>query len=79
MCDCIEDLQQKIKDHCTKNKTYKKPIKRVKIEDKILILGDKLQLKTVSNFEIELEGQKKKPLMPVTHSYCPFCGEKIDT
>lgn len=76
MCDCVKELEEKIKDHVTKNKIYKKPVKQVRMKDEIYSLTEGLSTKTVSNFEIELEGQKKKQMMPVAHSYCPFCGEK---
>lgn len=32
--------------------------------------------RTVNTLEITLEGQKKKEVMNMLHTYCPFCGVK---
>lgn len=76
MCNCIKELEEKILNHVTENKLYKKPVKKVKMKGQIFSLGDSLTIKTTSDFEIKLEGQKKKPSMSVAHAFCAFCGER---
>ena len=80
MCDCVEELEEKIKAFATEQKQFKKPIKEVKLKGCIFtMVGNMMTTKTSSTFSIELEGQKKKVDMPVVQSFCPFCGEKKET
>lgn len=78
MCDCIEKIEKNIKVAATENRAYKKNIKKVSIKGKVFGIGETVKLITVSEFEVELEGQKKKEIVKVAHSYCPFCGEETE-
>ena len=77
MCECIKTIEQKVFDHIKDDLNYKKPVISVRMKGKMLSLKSQLSLKITSDFEIELEGQKKKPTIPVTWSYCAWCGEKL--
>lgn len=77
MCDCIDELEKKMAEHLTETKAYKKPIKKVELKGKGFTLGgNSVSVRTKTDFEVTLDGQKKKDTVPVLHSYCPFCGEK---
>ena len=76
MCNCIEEIEEKVKKHLTEIGKYKKPITKVEACGKGFSVDDHFQNVIWHDFEITLEGQKKKPTIPVKHSYCPFCGEK---
>ena len=78
MCNCIKDLEKKIANHLTEKKAYRKPIKKVELKGKCFTLGGSdVSLQTRTDFEVTLEGQKKKNIVPVFHSFCPFCGVKL--
>ena len=79
MCDCIDKLEEKVKEHVVENKQFRKQVVSVSMRGKIISLSDGFKERLSSDFEIELEGQKKREAMPVTWSYCAFCGEKIET
>jgi len=78
MCNCIDELEKKIANHLTEKKAYRKPIKKVEMLGKGFTIGEGVSLRTKTDFEVTLEGQKKKDNVPVFHSYCPFCGEKVE-
>jgi len=78
MCECIEKLESKVKEHVIENKVFRKPVKSVAMRGKIISLSDGFKSRLSSDFEIELERQKKRESMPVAWSYCAFCGEKTD-
>lgn len=73
MCQCVADLEAKIKDKCAGD--YRKPIERVCLAGKVLALGDG-KIKMTSTFNINLEGKKKVETINVHQAFCPFCGEK---
>ncbi len=75
MCNCIDELEKKVAEHLTEKKAYKKPIKKVELTGKGFTLGKNISVRTKTDFEVTLEGQKKKHKVPVFHSFCPFCGE----
>ena len=77
MCDCIEEMEEKLMSYATENGLFKKPIKSVTMKGKAFSLGGGSLGEVVTHeFEFELEGQKKKPTVGVTHQYCPFCGDR---
>jgi hypothetical protein len=76
MCTCIEDLEKKLAEHLTEKKAYKKPIAKVEMMGRAFILTGEVGTRTKTDFEVTLEGQKKKDRVPVFHKFCPFCGEK---
>lgn len=79
-CDCIESIEKDAKARLSEQGRYKKPIKEVKMQGVIIrVTKDMgLQSATASTLQIELDGQKKKETMHMVHSYCPFCGTKIE-
>ena len=77
MCNCIKELEQRIAEHLTEKISYKKPIQKVEILGKGFTLGDSVSVRTKTEFQVTLEGQKKKDKIVVFHSFCPFCGENV--
>lgn len=59
-----------------KNEKYVRHVLRTGYSE--FCIDNSLVLRTCSRAIIELEGQKKKLEQNIMHSYCPFCGEKID-
>lgn len=77
MCNCISELEENLKALAEEKGMYKKPIKSVSMAGKTLSIGgNQLNSVVVHDFEIELEGQKKRKTIKIKHSHCPFCGEK---
>ena len=61
MCDCVEKLEEQIKEFAIEQKQFKKPIKEVRMIGRIFTLENNIMTtKTASAFSIELEGQKRK-------------------
>ncbi len=76
-CTCISDLEKKLLEQCAKNGGYKKSIKSVRmLGTAITFGGNEAKIRTCNQFEIELDGQKKKKLISMFHTFCPFCGTK---
>jgi hypothetical protein len=69
-----------VAEKLTKDKKFKKPIKRVSMRGVAIQVTKEMNLKTrtLNTMEIELDGQKKPVTMNMFHSYCPFCGTKIE-
>ena len=79
MCNCVEEIEEKVLARKAEDPRIKKPIERVRMRDQAIRLGTAgTGVDTFSIFELTLEGQKKKVPVTVIHSHCPFCGEKID-
>jgi len=78
MCNCIAEIEDKILDLAKNDKKYKKPVLRVEMEGKMITLGDVSIIKIATSFKIELEGQKKRPVMLVENLFCQFCGDKLE-
>lgn len=81
MCNCISELEERIKrDIGSKNKKYEKMvIKDVECSGSALVENDnKLELITVIPFHVHHEpiGRKMKTEILMTAKYCPFCGKK---
>lgn len=71
-CKCIEEIESKIKEaHPT---WAGKKIVGIKM-DKVFTFSP-IDIRTSTNIIIEVEGQKKKYDVGMTHTFCPFCGEK---
>lgn len=71
MCNCITEIQAKLETREIKGKK----VSAAKIMT-AAIMFDSMELRTISEAELTLEGQKKKTLQNIVHSYCPFCGVK---
>ncbi|MGV0856883.1 hypothetical protein ACTS9E_15285 [Empedobacter brevis] len=77
MCDCIKNIEERL---VSDYQEYKgKRIIEAEFTDKSFSLeGGKLGILYYSNFQLELEGRKNKVPIPVSHQFCPFCGEKYN-
>jgi len=71
-CNCIKEIESKILE---KHPTWNgKNVTDVSM-DKIFTFNP-TDVRTSTNVVIEVEGQKKKYDVGMTHTFCPFCGEK---
>jgi len=71
-CKCITEIENKILEA---HPIWKgKKVATVKM-DKIFTFNP-TNIRTLTNIVIEVEGQKKKYDIGMTHSFCPFCGIK---
>ncbi len=76
MCNCIKEAEEKLTENC-KKETYRKPFENVRLQKHSVIATGTFKTATYSTALIKLTGQKKLVEMSVMHSFCPFCGEKI--
>jgi len=76
-CECLTNTEKKLLDNYNANEKNKKKALSASIE-KGFIFGKKLQTITYSNVAFQLEGQKKECKLRLFHSFCPFCGIKIE-
>jgi len=78
-CTCVSDLEKKLLAHCSEQGKYKKPVKGVRMLGIAITFGrNETKIRTCSSIEVELEGQKKKEMISMFHTFCPFCGIKQD-
>jgi len=78
-CTCVSDLEKKLLAHCSEQGKYKKPVKGVRVLGIAITFGrNEAKIRTCSSIEVELEGQKKKEMISMFHTFCPFCGIKQD-
>ena len=70
-CNCITEIEEKVKD--THPEWNGKKVVSIKM-DKIFTFNP-TAIRTSSNLVVEVEGQKKKYDVGITHTFCPFCGE----
>ena len=76
MCNCQSELEALVLEKVNADKRYKKPAIKVTMQGISYVMGGgTVTTQTNTQFEVELEGQKKKPHVPIMHSYCAFCGE----
>lgn len=77
-CDCISEIEERLKSHLIENAQFKKPVVDVKLSEVAMLFGaGSLSSNTYTTLLIRLEGQKKKNTMNIVHTFCPFCGVKI--
>jgi len=78
MCNCINEIENRALEQLKKDSPFPKPVAKVEMQGiSFLLTGNNMATRTKQDLAITLEGQKKRPTMPVLHSYCPFCGEKV--
>lgn len=76
MCDCLYEIPKKIHD---KFPTYNnKNVEEVEVHHVWLFSDSGMRKGTATDFELSLEGQKKKHSITVNHTFCPFCGKKYE-
>lgn len=80
-CGCVTRIENDVKAKLTEQGRFKKPIKEVEMQGVAMVITKDLGLQSITANEIyiELDGQKKKEKMRMVHSYCPFCGTKIES
>ena len=76
-CECLTKLPPRMIEKFNKENTYKHQVLDVTIP-KAYIFSEEPTMRTCTVMEIELEGQKRKINQNIMHSFCPFCGVKIE-
>jgi len=75
-CKCIEEIEARVvKEFKFKGKH---PITKCDIESAIIFGDTGLYSITCSEMELTVEGMKRNQTQKLMHSYCPFCGVKIE-
>ncbi|NOR69999.1 MAG: hypothetical protein GQ532_09965 [Methylomarinum sp.] len=78
-CNCISEVTARLKSHLVENPQFKKPVVDVQLSEVAMLFGKgDLKSCTYTTLLITLEGQKKKNKTDILHSFCPFCGVKIE-
>ncbi len=80
MCNCINEVEQKISE-AYEGKFKGKPIEKISLQKvtPFRIQGGEIKEPKVSiNFTIERVGVKSKATEIIVATYCPFCGEEYD-
>lgn len=73
MCNCIKEIEVKIHE---KYPTHNgKTVEKVQAESTYRF-PDFMRI-TATNYNLVIENQKKQIPIMVSHTYCPWCGEKI--
>lgn len=78
-CGCIKDIETRLV-----GREYKgKKILKAECIDRALVIVEKdgksaFETITNSEFELEVEGMKRVQKQSMLHSYCPWCGTKIE-
>jgi hypothetical protein len=74
-CECVSNLEKQLIG--TQHK--QRQINKVTWLSKAFVIhGNKLNMVTNSELELELEGMKRPVILCVNHNFCPICGDKID-
>jgi len=81
MCNCIENIENKLLDLWKNDKTFKNGNKIQKVtmrnmQHSISFSGGPITSFIGGEVEVDIEGQKKKKVISIEFNYCPFCGEK---
>jgi hypothetical protein len=76
-CTCVQDIEKKFIGIEFGEK--KKKINKATLTSSALLFGDnKLTRVTCSVIDLEVEGYKRTQSHNMIHSFCPFCGVKIE-
>lgn len=77
MCDCINTLPTKALENLNERNAFKKPVESVSMREITFpIITNRLEVRTYTNLDIQLEGQARKKAHTIIHTFCPFCGQK---
>ena len=84
MCDCVKRIKENMKNKFKETEKDFKEVTNVSFENEGFLFGETKLMSTlyeplVIEYTIETKKgkiQNKKKLYSMTHSYCPFCGEK---
>lgn len=76
-CNCIEDLEQKILHKFNNDGQHKGKVKSARIHQ-ALLFGKQTIARTYCKVDLTIEGRKSKVQTDLIHSYCPFCGKKLE-
>lgn len=80
MCDCVKEIEAKAMESFATTPRYKKPVQGVSLKGVgFPIVGGKMLMRTCSDIEVTLDGQKKVERMTMFHTYCPYCGTKYES
>lgn len=71
-CNCIKEIENKILE--AHPQWSGKKVVSVKMDKIFTFSPFQPNIRTSTNIVIEVEGQKKKYNVEMTHTYCPFCG-----
>lgn len=71
MCNCIQTIIEDKSNQLTDGS--KKFVARMLTTAIFFVSG---QTRTISEVELTFVGQKKKKIVNMIHTYCPFCGVK---
>ena len=75
-CNCLETVPQTVLE---KQRYKGHPIGHCKIKETAFQYGSEgFKRFTCSTLELEVEGRKTPVQVTMAHSYCPFCGTKIE-
>ncbi|ANJ66048.1 hypothetical protein A9404_00440 [Halothiobacillus diazotrophicus] len=78
-CECIENIEKMLKERLSVPGKFKKPLADVKLKGTTIVMrGLDLDLVTCNPIEITLVGQKKAVESTMAHTFCPFCGVRIN-
>lgn len=77
MCNCINEIQQKIVENKPEH-NKKKVLKATANAMFPISEGQMLEKRTYTDFDLTLEGQIKEVPLLVNHTYCPWCGVKYN-
>lgn len=78
-CTCVTDIEKRLVGREFKKEQI---VTKARMINGALIMIKKdgvfqFDLITNSDFEVEVEGMKRKQTQTVNHNFCPFCGVKI--
>lgn len=80
MCECVKLLEAEVSANINAIARYKKPVQSVSLSGVgFPIVDGRLLMRTCSDIEVTLDGQKKVERVTIFHSYCPFCGQKYES
>lgn len=72
MCSCLRETEDELE---------KIGYTGAQLSSAFVQIGGAIKVRTYTNANYEVEtktGKKKIKKIPVTHTYCPFCGEKYE-